>query len=56
MGGIVEIKNSEFTEFSTCGAVIRNKRVILNKTPATTPTTYAETFQARSERMTTEQY
>lgn len=52
----MEIKNTEFTEFSTCGAVIRNKRVILSKTPATAPTTFAETFQARTDRMTTEQY
>jgi hypothetical protein len=56
LGGIVEIKNSEFTEFSTCGAVIRNKRVILDKAPATAPTTFVDTFQARTERMTTESY
>jgi len=30
-GGHVVIKNSVFEEFSTCGAIIRNKKVIPNK-------------------------
>jgi hypothetical protein len=43
-GGHVIIKDSIFSEFSTCGAIIRNKRIIPNKYPnaLTTYITYAD--------------
>jgi hypothetical protein len=53
-GGFVVIEDSIFEQFNTCGAIIRNKRVILDKTPLVAPTTYADHYLARSNRMLSE--
>ncbi len=59
-GGNVVIKNSEFSNINTCGALIRNKVAILDKSSQYTPATgyddYYTYFLARSNRFLYELY
>ena len=54
--GNVVIKNSKFSNFQSCGSIIRNKRVVIDKSSQYTPADNLDfyTFYVeKSNRMTT---
>ena len=56
--GKVVIKNSIFDNFSTCSSIVRNKRVVINKSALYTPANandFYTYFVERANRMTYEE-
>ncbi len=56
-GGNIVIKNSKFTDFNTCGSIIRNKNYFWDRTAGTTPpTTYPEYYNYLANQLLFNEY